>query len=152
MTWHHAKGHSQRDIGAWLPCSVNTIPVYPVSTFAFASQPSPFVSTYKRIGQDRHPWQKDETVVPIVAWGQGGRGCQCLRLAGAVKDRVKLVISLMKRLLQAAHDSLARTLVSLRFHSHTTHCCVCVYVCLCDSEDRQLSTDSVVEREGEPWT
>lgn len=49
---------SQRDIRLGPPRSVNTIPVYPVSTFAFASQPSPFVSTYRRKGKDRHPWQK----------------------------------------------------------------------------------------------
>lgn len=55
-------------------------------------------------------------LVQIVARGQGGRGCECLRSAGTVEDGVKLVISLMKRLLHAAHDSLARTLVSLRFH------------------------------------
>lgn len=49
--------------------------------------------------------------------------------AGTVEDGVKLVISLVKRLLCAADDSLARTLVSLRFHSRTTCCCCCVCVC-----------------------
>lgn len=60
--------------------------------------------------------KKDKTVVQMVAGGQGGSRRECLCSAGTVEDRAKLVISLMKRRLHAAHDSLARSLVSLRFH------------------------------------
>ena len=71
-----------------------------------------------------------------------------MRSADAVEDGVKLVISLMKRRLHAAPDSLARTLVSLRFHSHTNPL-LFVCVCVCDSVDRQLSSDRREEgREG----
>lgn len=58
MIWHHAK----RAIWLRPPHSVNTIPVYPVSTFCIR-QLSLFVSTYTTKGKDSHPWQNDITVV-----------------------------------------------------------------------------------------
>lgn len=65
---------SQRDICQRGPRhSVNTIPVYPVLTFVFDSQPSPFISTHTAKGKKRKlgpPRRKYETLVQIVACGQ----------------------------------------------------------------------------------
>lgn len=68
-----------------------------------------------------------------MACGQEGGRCErfeCLCSAGAAEDGVKLVISPMKRLQHAARDSLARTLVSLRFQEHTA-----LRVCVQPSSD-----------------
>lgn len=101
------------------PGTVNTIPVYQVSTFAFASQPSPFVPTYRRKGWESaldKKKKKDETVAQIVACGQGGRGCACLCWASTVWGFSETRY-LPHETAAEAHDGLTRTLVSLRFHS-----------------------------------
>lgn len=78
-----------------------------------------------------------------------------MRSAATVEDGAKLIISLMKRRLLVAHDSLARSLVSLRFHCHAG----CPGFPLCPDRARarvrinsiveQLSSDSAAAREAE---
>lgn len=92
---------------------------------------------------DKTGTKKDQTALLLVARGQEGNRRECLCSGGTVEDGAKLVISLMKRRLHTAHDSLARSFTEVSL----THWMFCVCVCVCiNSIGKQLSSDSAAAR------
>lgn len=130
--WRHAKGHFREEMYNWGAASLSKHNTSISSSNFYICQSTQPICLHTRKGKDRHSSQKKKRWNSISNSGLWPRRKRvwvfalCRHSWGWSETRLLL----MKRLLHAAHDSLARTLVSLRFHSRTARCslCVCVIV------------------------
>lgn len=141
--WLHMIQHFYTVIfgGGLMRCKHNTS----VSSFnSCIWLPSLFVSTYTTKVQDRHPWQKDVTVVPVLACGQQGRAGRVFAFSRhswgwSETHYLPSETGAARGTGQCSQDA-GFTGVSL-----TPSMLLCVQIC---GVDRRPSSDCVVWREG----